>query len=257
MAAHDTTRMDTLQEAILYFADANRAHAFMADMRWPDSQVRCPTCKSQVVRFIKTRKLWQCGNEHKRAQFSVKVGTVFEDSPLPLSKWLPALWMVANCKNGISSYELHRALKVTQKTAWFMLQRLRLAMQDTDGGKLGGHGSTVEIDETFIGGKARFMHKADRARIKGTGGMGKIAVMGLLERHGKRGHSTVRTVVLKSRRKAEMGATVRAHVEPTSEIFTDELPSYNNLEPNYVHEVINHAEEYARGNVHTNGIENF
>ena len=168
------------------------------------------------------------------------------------------MWLIANAKNGISSYEIKRALGITQKSAWFLLQRIRLAMQTGTFTKMGGEGGEVEVDETFIGGKARFMHKHKRKeKIKGTGGSGKVAVMGLLQRHGTKGHSTVKTVVLNTRRKAELGGTVRLHVEPSSQVFTDELPSYNDLAPEYVHNVINHAEEYVRGNVHTNGIENF
>ncbi|MEO8601408.1 MAG: IS1595 family transposase [bacterium] len=253
MAEHREPR--SLQEAVLFFADAQRCHDFLTEARWPDGEVACPYCGSTTVKYMPKYRRWYCGGDHDTKQFSIKVGSIFEDSPLPLQKWLPAVWMLVNCKNGISSYELHRAIKVTQKTAWFMLQRIRLAMQTGTFEKVAGH---VEIDETFIGGKARFMHKDVRARkIKGTGGAGKVAVMGLLQRHGKKGHSTVKTVVLNTRRKAELGAAVRLHVEPKSQIFTDELPSYNDLAPDYVHNVINHAEEYVRGNVHTNGIENF
>ena len=151
----------------------------------------CPTCGSQDVHFIATRRIWRCSQQHDRRQFSVKVGTVMEDSPIPLDKWMVAIWLLANAKNGISSYELHRSIGVTQKTAWFLLHRIRLAMQSEDGGKLGGE---VEVDETFIGGKARNMHKSKKVRVmKGsTGWAGKVAVMGLLDRHGKDGHSTMR-----------------------------------------------------------------
>lgn len=123
----------TLREAILYFADPARCLQFMIDLRWPDGEVACPTCGTNAVRFLKTRRLWKCSNVHKRQQFSIKVGTIFEDSPLGLDKWLPCIWMIANCKNGVSSYEIHRGLGVTQKTAWFMLHRIRLAMQETGG----------------------------------------------------------------------------------------------------------------------------
>jgi hypothetical protein len=190
------------------------------------------------VSYLSTRRVWKCKGCKK--QFSVKVGTIFEDSPLGLDKWLPALWMIANCKNGISSYELARALGVTQKTAWFMLHRIRLAMQTETFGKIGGE---VEVDETLIGGRARFMHKSKRReKIKGTGPMGKAAVMGLLARHGEDGHSTVRAKVVPNTRKKTLGPEVRQHVEPGAEVFTDALASYNDLGTDYIHKVIDHAE---------------
>src|SRR3954468_13358069 len=152
----------TLQEAIIFFADYANCHAAMVAVRWPDGTVKCPRCGSDKVTYLTNARVWKCYEKHPLAKFSLKVGTVFEDSPLPLQKWLPALWLLTNCKNGISSYELGRALGVTQKTAWFMLQRLRLALQAKDGGKIGRE---VEVDETFIGGKARNMHKAKRERL--------------------------------------------------------------------------------------------
>ena len=151
----------TLQEAVTYFADPDRALAFMVSLRWPHGVV-CQICGSTEAKYIPTRRLWECPNKHEKRQFSVKVNTIMEDSPLPLSKWLPAMWLISNCKNGISSYELHRALKVTQKTAWFMLHRIRLAMQQAEGG--GWMSGTVEVDETYIGGKARNMPKGSKRR---------------------------------------------------------------------------------------------
>jgi transposase-like protein len=172
----------TLQAAIVYYADPDNCLNHLVAQRWPDG-VTCPTCGSKDVRFIATRRIWECKSKHAKKQFSVKVGTIFEDSPIGLDKWLTAAWMVANCKNGVSSYEIARALGVTQKTAWFMLHRIRLAMQ---GGnlerKLGGH---VEVDETFIGAKARFMHKSKRAKVFKRGPSGKTIVVGVLERGGK------------------------------------------------------------------------
>lgn len=173
-----------------------------------------------------------------------------EDSPIGLDKWLPAIWMIVNAKNGISSYEIHRHLGVTQKSAWFMLHRIRLAMQSKTWSKLSGH---VEVDETFIGGRARFMHKHERERkIKGTGGYGKVAVMGLLERHGE-----VRVSVVENRRRRCLDSAVRENVEAGSNVYSDAFRSYSKLEDEYVHQVIDHAEKYVDGNVHTNGIENF
>jgi hypothetical protein len=168
----------TLQEAIVYFSDMDVATEFVRDIRWPEG-VECPTCGSVKVSYLSTRRVWKSKNEHPKRQFTVKVGTIFEDSPLGLDKWLPAVWLVTNCKNGISSYELSKSLGVTQKSAWFMLHRVRLAMQSQSFEKLSGE---VEADETFIGGKTRFMHKGSKRKIKaGTdGNFGKTVVLGLL-----------------------------------------------------------------------------
>jgi len=245
-----TNTPKTLQEAIVYFADVDRCINYLASRRWPDGVV-CPTCGRDDVRYLENQRKWQCKSVHPRRQFSVKVGTIFEDSPLGLDKWLLAIWMITNCKNGVSSYEIHRAIGVTQKTAWFMLHRIRLAMQTGSfEKKMSGE---IEIDETFIGGKARNMHKSVRERrIKGTGGSGKVAVMGLLDRHGE-----VRAKVIPNTKRTTLHEEVRSNVESGSEVFTDALRSYDGLSPEYVHQVIDHAEKYAEGNVHTNGIENF
>jgi len=243
---------DTLLGAITYFADVETSIAFVAALRWPDG-VFCPRCGDESCYRLSTRPVWKCRGCKK--QFSVKVGSIFEDSPIGLDKWLPALWMLVNCKNGVSSYEIARDLGVTQKTAWFMLHRLRLAVQHKSFEKVCGH---VEIDETYIGGKARNMHKGKRERvISGTGGMGKVAVQGLLERHGKDGHSTVRMSVVPNIRKGTLQANVRANVESGSSVYTDALLSYDGLNAEYVHQVIDHAEAYVDGQIHTNGCENF
>ena len=243
----------TLLAAIRYFSDPDTCLAFMVSLRWPDGEVKCPTCGSDQVTFMASRRLWQCKSNHAKRQFSVKVGTIFEDSPIGLDKWFAVIWMVANDKNGISSYEVARSVGVTQKTAWFMLDRIRLAMQTGTFDKMSGQ---VEVDETFIGGKARFQHENKKKHI-GTGGMGKAAVMGLLERHGPDGHSTVRTKVVQNVRRHQLAPEVRKHVEPGTELYTDSLKSYSGLKADYVHNVIEHAEEYVRGEVHTNGLENF
>jgi transposase-like protein len=244
----------TLLEAVKHFASADNCREYLVARRWPNG-VTCPTCGSKSVYFDSGRNGWECKTRHPKRKFTLKTGTIFEDSPLGLDKWLPAVWMIANAKNGISSWELHRALGVTQKTAWFMLHRIRLAMQAIGGGKIGGE---VEVDETFIGGKARNMHKAKRERvIKGTGGSGKVAVQGLLQRHSKRGHSTVRVGVVGDRRKATLQATVHDNIRKGATVYTDELLSYDGLSADYVHNVINHAEAYVDGQVHTNGMENF
>jgi len=248
------TEPTTLQEAILYFADADNCLKYLAVRRWKDGAPICPTCGSDKVAFVASRRLWQCKTRHPKAQFSIKVGTIFEDSAIGLDKWLTAMWMVANCKNGISSYEIHRALGITQKTAWFMLQRIRLAMQDDKGGKLSGE---VEVDETYIGGKARNMHAGRKARMlggHGGGKGGKVGVQGMLERDGK-----VKTVVLGNPYTSghALVRNVKATVEPGTHIFTDEATAYFGLKAEYVHEFINHAEAYVSGKVHTNGLENF
>jgi transposase-like protein len=248
-----TTKKDTpktLQQAIIFFADADNCLNYLAARRWPNGAV-CPTCGREDVSFLAKQRKWQCKSAHKRRQFSVKVGTIFEDSPLGLDKWLTAIWMVTNCKNGISSYEVSRALDVTQKTAWFMLHRIRLAMQTgTFETKMSGQ---VEVDETFIGGLARNMHKARReAAITGTGGKGKVAVMGLLERNGK-----VRAKVIANATRETLHAEVRDNVEAGAELFTDGWRAYRGLDAEYVHQVIDHAEKYVDGQIHTNSIENF
>lgn len=239
----------TLQQAILFFCDYENCKRFMVELRWPDG-VRCPQCGSEKVTYLEKARVWKCYSKHDRPKFSLKTGTVFEDSPLGLDKWLPVMWMLVNCRNGVSSYEVHRAIKVTQKTGWFMLQRCRLALQDISGGKLGGE---VEVDETFIGGKARNMHRDKRdKKITGTGGMDKAMVQGVVERGGK-----VRTMVVENRRKKELQKNVREHVEAGSAIFSDALKSYEGLESDFEHAVIDHAVMYANGNVHTNTMENF
>src|SRR5437773_5706616 len=144
--------------AVLYFANPAHCRRFMVAMRWPDG-VTCPRCGSKEVAYLANARVWKCRANHPSQKFSAKVGTIMEDSPIGLDKWLPAIWLIVNCKNGVSSYEVHRALGITQKTAWFLLQRIRLAMQESGGGMLGGEGKTVEADETWIGGKARMMNK--------------------------------------------------------------------------------------------------
>jgi transposase-like protein len=203
------------------------------------------------VLFMEKYSRWECREKHESRQFTLKTGTVMEDSPIGLDKWLMAMWMVVNCKNGVSSYEIHRDLGVTQKTAWFLDHRIRLMLGDEyASGKLGGE---VEADETFIGGKARNMHKSKRERrITGTGGKDKTAVMGLLERGGN-----VRTKVISSRKKKELHAEVKKHVEAGAALYTDALMSYRGLEQDFVHQVVDHAVEYVNGRVHTNGLENF
>jgi transposase-like protein len=246
----------TLQQAVIYFADQDNCLAYLVEQRWPDGIVVCPTCGRNDVVFLKNQRKWQCKSVHPKRQFSIKVGTIFEDSPISLDKWLCAIWMIANCKNGISSYEVHRALGVTQKTAWFMLHRIRLAMQSGSFVKMGGNGGAVEVDETYIGGKARNMHRDRRERmIDGRGTVGKVAVMGLLERHAEKG-SRVRLSTVQNTSREDIQPIIRKNVEPGTNLYTDSHSGYEGL-IEYFHEFVNHAETYARGKVHTNGLENF
>jgi transposase-like protein len=259
---------ETLTGAIRYFGDEENCHNFLIEMRWPRG-IRCPFCDSKdvgkmVVTYTKNRKgevrknprrVWNCKGCHR--QFTVKVGTIFEDSPLGLDKWLPATWLIVNAKNGISSCEIGRSIGVTQKTAWFMLHRIRLSMQDGSIEKFSGR---VEADETFIGGKARYMH-ADRkkksALRRGRGSVGKVAVMGLLERNSPERSSRVKLRVMQNVRRHGLHKHIKNEVVEGSEVLTDALASYSGLEKEYVHNVIDHAECYAKGHVHTNGLENF
>src|ERR1039457_4317764 len=248
-----STAPTTLQEAVIHFATHENCHEFMMNLRWPDGKVLCPRCGSDDVTYLPNARVFKCYKKHERQKFSLKVGTIFEDSPIGLHKWLPVMWMLVNCKNGVSSWEIHRAIGVTQKTAWFMLQRCRLAMQDEGtGGKLGGE---VEVDETYIGGKARNMHRERKIRAlagKGGGTDGKVGVQGMLQRGGK-----VRAEVIADSRHATLVPNVLKHVEEGAHVFTDEARAYFGLQANYNHDVINHLEAYVNGNIHTNGVENF
>src|SRR5437867_1428033 len=216
----------TLREAILFFADYANCRKAVEAIRWPDGVVRCPRCGSDNVTYLENARVWKCYRDHPKQKFSLKVGTIFEDSAIGFEKWLPALWLLTNCKNGISSYELGRALGVTQKTAWFMLSRLRLALQSATGGKLEGE---VEADETFIGGKARNMHAAKRKRLgisQSQSMIGKVAIMGLLERHTKDdGGAQVRFQVIANRKKHQLETVIGEHVENGASLYTDALRS--------------------------------
>jgi transposase-like protein len=243
----------SLQEAILYFSNPDNCIDYLAIRRWPDGKVVCPGCGSEKVSFNAKRRTWKCSKHHSKREFSIKVGTVMEDSPIPLDKWLTAMWMILNCKNGVSSCEIAKNVRVNQKSAWFMLHRIRLSMQDaTLGSKFSGE---VEADETFIGGKARNMHKSVKARrITGQGRnlADKLVVMGVLERGGK-----VRTQVIPDRQKETLQGIVRTNVEAGAALFTDEMGGYKGLRGEYEHQIIDHAVKYVDGRVHTNCMENF
>lgn len=247
----------TLLEAVRHFSNPENCREFMVARRWPNG-VTCPQCGSKSVYFDKGRNGWECKDRHQKRKFTLKTGTIFEDSPIGFDKWLPVVWMIANAKNGVSSHEVARAIGVTQKTAWFMLQRIRLAMQGEDGGKLGGE---VEVDETYIGGKARNMHAAKRSQMLAGGNKqnrwaGKVAVMGMLER-GPAKTSRVRTVIVDGVKRGNLLPHVDANVVSGSSVYTDALRSYRDLGADYDHQVIDHAVAYVDGQVHTNGLESY
>jgi transposase-like protein len=248
------TEPTTLQEAVVYFSDSTNCREYLVARRWPDGVI-CPRCGSTDILFLEKYNRWHCRAKHAAPQFTLKTGTIFEDSPLGLDKWLAAMWQVVNSRNGISSCETARAIGITQKSAWFMDHRIRFALhQGTFDKMLSGE---VEADETFIGQKARNMHKDVRARkITGTGGKDKTMVMGILER-GKDGKaSKVRTSVVSNRKKKALQPELRKHVEAGSAIYTDALKSYDGLDE-FEHGVVDHAVEYVDGKIHTNGLENF
>jgi transposase-like protein len=243
------TELKTLHDAMQHFSEPENAVAYMVRLRWPDGIVKCPTCGSEEVTWIPTRSFFQCRTRHPKRQFSVKVGTIFEESPLPLGKWLIVAWMLGNCRNGISSHEVGRTIGITQKSAWFMLHRLRAAALEDSTLKLAGE---VEADETYVGGKARNMHAHKRAQRIHSGGVhDKTPVMGILERGG-----TVRAMVVKNHRRPQLHAEIRKNVESGSVLYTDDLHSYRGL-PDYFHYYVDHATKYVSGRIHTNGLENF
>jgi len=248
----------TLQEAIRYFTDPDTCLAFMVEIRWPNG-VTCPTCGAADVRFIPTRRLWECKAKHAKRQFSSKVGTIFEDSPLGLDKWFAAIWLIANAKNGISSYEIGRALGVTQKTGWFMLHRIRVAMKTGTFIKLSGK---VEADETFIGPNPKNMHAHKRERATGSRRedqryVSKAIVAGVLERNTRKGHSRVHAEVVPTTRADHLIPVIQKRVEPGSEMITDMNRSYWQVRDAYIHSVIDKTVSYVKGHIHTNGLENF
>jgi len=249
----------TLQEVIVYLSDPERAFQYAIRLRWPGGQVTCPRCGEAKHSFIKTRRLWFCYVCKK--QFTVKVGTVMEDSAIGLDKWMAAFWMVCNCKNGISSYELAKALGIRQQSAWFMLHRIREAMKHKSMFKMGGPGGAVEADETFIGGKAANMHKSRKLKLQQIRGkqrlgdvyLGKTAVQGILDRDLRQ----VRCKVIPNVRRETLQNEILKQVRYGSKVYTDSAPSYDLLHNRFVHEFVNHAERYVNGQVHTNGLENF
>jgi hypothetical protein len=247
----------TFLEASRYFADLDVATEYVSKLRWPDGPV-CPACGGTEHSYLTTRRLWKCKNRECRKQFSVKVGTIFEDSAIPIDKWLCSIWLIANSKNGISSHELGRSIGLTQKSAWFVLHRIRLAMQAGSFDKpLDGE---VEADEAFIGGSASNMHKwqRDKKRTPTGGPKGKAMVVGAIQRTTDQEPSQVRAEVMLDTQWDSARRFVRDHVEPGANLYTDAAQHYQALRREYKHEIVNHVDgEYARGRVSTNSIENF
>jgi transposase-like protein len=242
--------------AMRYFADPDVCVDFMAQVRWPNGVV-CPHCASDRNSYLKKRRIWKCLNRDCYKQFSVKTQSVFEDSPIALDKWVAAVWLIVNCKNGVSSYEIARYVGVTQKSAWFMLHRIRLGLKKGDWGKMGGSGGPVEVDEAYIGGNPKNMHRSRRWALKGkfgVGGNNKTAVMGMVDRDTRQ----VRAKVLPEVTRERLQNEILEQIEKGSKIYTDQHGGYDRLSfKGFVHETVTHADEYVRGQVHTQGIENF
>jgi transposase-like protein len=253
----------TLQEAIVYFSDRDRAFQFAVAFRWPNGLVSCPRCGSEKHAFIKTRRIWECYGCKK--QFSLKVGTIFEDSAITIDKWMMVIWMLSNCKNGVSSYEIARSIGVTQKSAWFMLHRVRKAMETgAYDGPLGGGPAPVEVDESFVGGEPKNWHKSkreahrkavrsERVRTYQNAFTHKTAVVGMLDRESRQ----IRAKVVPNVRRDTLQKEILSTIAPGSKVYTDQAVAYTCLQQTFIHDTVNHAVEYVRGNVHTNGIENF
>ena len=274
----------TLQEAIIYFADPANCREYLVARRWPDGVI-CPKCGSQNVIFMEKYNRWNCREKHESPQFTLKTGTVMEDSPISLSKWLPVMWLLVNCKNGISSYEVHRAVGITQKSAWFMLHRIRMAMKDADyRTKLGtpGPGGTgageahaakdewdhadkaIEADEAFFGGKVTNMHawRVQKMREEYPDALAegyevrkdnKTPVLGMFDRKTRQ----VRAKVIPNVKRETLQNEILKNVKYGSAVYTDEAVTHNTLRQKFVHETVNHAETYVNGKVHTNSLENF
>jgi transposase-like protein len=242
----------TLLEAVQYFSDAENCRKFMVAVRWSDGIVKCPHCGSEKVSYLAKAKVYQCYGKHPKSKFSLKVGTVFEDSPIGLEKWLPASWLLSNCKNGISSYELASSLGVTQKSAWFMLHRIRTAMREDHGIHTMGsdHQNPIEVDETFIGGKAQNKHLGSRKQTER-----KTIVMGMLNRETRQ----VRAKVIPNVKRETLQAEILQHVGFNAHVYTDGWVGYDKLDEykNFTHKTVNHINQYVNGLVHTQGIENF
>jgi transposase-like protein len=257
----------TLQEAAVFFSDPQNCHDYLVGVRWPEGVI-CPRCGSAAVKYSAKYRRWQCGSHHERRQFTLKTGTIFEESPIGLDKWLLAMWMLSNCKNGMSSYELHRAIHVTQKTAWFMLHRIREAMKEQHPAQTMGSpdGGEVEGDETWVGPNLHRMSAKRKLKLQLKRNDytnrdpdrpiwgGKTPVQGLLDREKGRVHARV----VRNTTRVALQNAILENVAPGSRLYTDEMPSYRWLSGDrYVHQYVNHLERYVDGRVHTNGLENF
>jgi transposase-like protein len=246
------TEPKTLQQATVYFSDPDNCVAFLVARRWPDGVIKCPICEKVGAKYIPARRIWQCSKRHKGYQFSIKVGTIFEDSMLPLDKWLMAMWMVANCRNGISSHEIARTVGVTQKSAWHLLHRIRLAMREDHGDLTmgGNHNNPVEVDESFIGGKAVNKHLGKRKQTER-----KTIVMGMLNRQTRQ----IRAKVIPNVKRETLQAEILDNIGFNAHVYTDGWAGYDGLDKvkNFTHKTVNHMNEYVNGRVHTQGIENF
>ena len=247
-------QIKTLQQAIQHFADTENCRKFMVFVRWPDGVVKCPHCGATKLTWLAKANVYRCYADHPKQKFSLKIGTVLEDSPIGLDKWLPAIWLLSNSKNGISSYELSRALGVTQKTAWFMLHRIRLAMQTGSFMRMGQQGGPIEVDETFIGGKPKNMHAKKRTFLQRSTIESKTAVMGMLDRETRQ----VRAKVVPNVRREVLQAEILDNVVKGARVHTDAWKGYSGLtKEEFVHATVSHINEYVLGDVHTQGIENF
>jgi transposase-like protein len=245
------TEPKTLQQATVYFSNPDNCVAFLVARRWPDGVVKCPLCSREGAKYIPARRVWQCKTRHAGSQFSVKVGTIFEDSALSLDKWLMAMWMIANCRNGVSSHEIKRTVGVTQKSAWHMLHRIRLAMKDEPMHPMGSnHHNPIEVDETFIGGSPKNKHLDKRSQKEH-----KTIVMGMLNRQTRQ----VRAKVIPNVKRETLQAEILEHVGFNAHVYTDGWVGYDKLDAhkNFTHKTVNHINQYVNGRVHTQGIENF
>lgn len=243
---------ETLQEAVVYFNDPKVCYDFMVALRWPDGNVTCPKCGHDKVKYLRKRKIWQCKNVQDgwRHQFSVKTNSVLEESPISLSKWLVALWLISSAKNGISSLEISRALKLTQKTSWFLLHRIRLAMQTKSFARMSGE---LQADETYVGAPYENMHMARRKKARRNPSRYKAIVAGILHEDGE-----VRAEVMRDGKGKTLRGFIYENVKPESVMTTDASPAYGLLYEDYTHKIVDHSKEYMnKAGDHTNSIENF
>lgn len=247
MKQNETVRLNSLQDAIIYFSDKDRAFEFAKNLRWKDGIVRCPFCNSSNHWFMSSYKKWKCKNCRK--QFTIKNNTFMHDSHISIDKWMCAIWIMTTFRGGISSYELGRALKISQSSAWFLSHRIRNLLSELNPELLSG---VIEADETFVGGKLKNKHYKQRKHIKGRGAVGKTIVFGVRQRKGK----CIAKVIPNTQEQTLCSEIVKI-IKKGSNVYTDSFPAYNNLSVDYQHSSVDHSNgEYVCGDVHTNGIEN-